>query len=103
MQAWLALVPECHAATPLDTRMPVRYTEETLNTIPEKLGTTPEDAAPRKTLSKLLEGPQKKEVQQCAKNCVATCVRGGRGALLRLLLCAHVHIGCMARLGIQHI
>lgn len=31
-------------------------------------------------LGRLLDGPKGKQVQQCARKCVPTCIRGGQGA-----------------------
>ena len=49
-------------------------------TVPQGLSSS-EDIKPKgPRLGSLLEGPKGKEVQQCARKCVPTCIRGGQGA-----------------------
>ena len=51
--------------------------------IPDRLSLSPDDAAPRRTLGKLLAGPQRREVKRCAKECVSACSSGGAGTRRR--------------------
>jgi hypothetical protein len=57
---------------------PSIFAEGPVGSVPESL-TAPKEAR-RVNLSKLLAGPDGKQIQQCAKQCVTTCVRGGAGA-----------------------
>lgn len=53
--------------------------EEYFQTVPQGLSSA--DEAPKgPRLGSLLEGPKGKEVQQCTRKCVPTCIRGGQGA-----------------------
>lgn len=53
--------------------------DEYFQTVPQGLSSADDEAkAPR--LGSLLEGPKGKDVQQCARKCVPTCIRGGQGA-----------------------
>ena len=77
------LVQTCPATSTAETTATSdvfsRYSDEAMRPIPEKLRAADEDAAPRKTLGKLLQGSQKRQVQQCAKECVGSCSSGRSG------------------------
>lgn len=47
-------------------------------TVPQGLASADSSTAPR--LGALIEGPKGKQVQQCTRKCVPTCIRGGQGA-----------------------
>lgn len=53
--------------------------DEYFQTVPQ--GLSSEDQGPKgPKLSSYLEGPKGREVQQCTRKCVPTCIRGGQGA-----------------------
>ena len=52
--------------------------EQYFETVPQGLSSSDSSTAPR--LGSLIEGPRGKAVQQCARKCVPTCIRGGQGA-----------------------
>ncbi|GAB4820899.1 hypothetical protein N2152v2_007945 [Parachlorella kessleri] len=54
--------------------------EQYFITVPQDLSSADgaRDKAPR--LGALIEGPKGKQVQQCTRTCVPTCIRGGQGA-----------------------
>lgn len=57
--------------------------EQYFQTVPKDLSQDDESSsskAQRPRLSSYLEGPKGKEVQQCARRCTSTCIRGGQGA-----------------------
>lgn len=64
----------------IETRDSERNGEEDyFQTVPQGLTSSDEEPkGPR--LGSLLEGPRGREVQQCARKCVPTCIRGGQGA-----------------------
>lgn len=46
--------------------------------VPQGLSSADSSTAPR--LGSLLEGPKGKQIQQCTRKCVPTCIRGGQGS-----------------------
>ncbi|PRW56120.1 Mitochondrial import inner membrane translocase subunit tim-10 isoform 1 [Chlorella sorokiniana] len=52
--------------------------DQYFETVPQGLDSKDSSTAPR--LGALIEGPKGKQVQQCTKKCVPTCIRGGQGA-----------------------
>ena len=53
--------------------------DQYFQTVPQ--GLSSEDQGPKgPKLSSYLEGPKGREVQQCTRKCVPTCIRGGQGA-----------------------
>lgn len=54
------------------------FEEQYFETVPQGLSSEDSSTAPR--LGSLIEGPRGKAVQQCARKCVPTCIRGGQGA-----------------------
>lgn len=57
--------------------------EQYFQTVPQGLSSedTQEQGNKRPAkLSTYLEGPKGKEIQQCARRCTSTCIRGGQGA-----------------------
>lgn len=52
--------------------------EQYFETVPQGLSSADSTTGPR--LGSLIEGPKGKQVQQCARKCVPTCIRGGQGA-----------------------
>lgn len=77
-------LPPASLASTADFTLDVRPSdndpeEQYFQTAPQSLSS--EDSAPKgPRLGSLLEGPRGKEVQQCARKCVPTCIRGGQGA-----------------------
>lgn len=63
------------AAAPVHAFGPLSSKGDNLNNIPSQLSSTGEKT--RGNLGKLLKN---KDVQDCARKCVATCIRGGGGA-----------------------
>lgn len=51
--------------------------DEYFETVPQSLSASDQEKTPR--LGSLIEGAQGKKVQQCARKCVPTCIRGGQG------------------------
>jgi hypothetical protein len=55
--------------------------DEYFETVPQGLSSSDDANEPRvPRLGSLLEGPKGKEIQQCTRKCVPTCIRGGQGA-----------------------
>lgn len=52
--------------------------DQYFETVPQGLNSADSSTAPR--LGALIEGPKGKQVQQCVRKCVPTCVRGGQGS-----------------------
>lgn len=52
--------------------------EQYFETVPQGLSSADSSTAPR--LGSLLEGPKGKQIQQCTRKCVPTCIRGGQGS-----------------------
>ncbi|BDA46217.1 hypothetical protein COCOBI_08-3090 [Coccomyxa sp. Obi] len=63
------------AAAPVQAFGSLSTSEDNLNNIPSQLSSTGEKTGGN--LGKLLKN---KDVQDCARKCVATCIRGGGGA-----------------------
>ncbi len=52
--------------------------EDYFETVPQGLASADSSTAPR--LGALLEGPKGKQITQCVRKCVPTCLRGGQGS-----------------------
>lgn len=52
--------------------------DEYFETVPQGLNSADSSTAPR--LGALLEGPKGKQITQCVRKCVPTCLRGGQGS-----------------------
>lgn len=52
--------------------------DEYFETVPQGLDSADSSQAPR--LGALIAGPKGKQIQQCTRKCVPTCIRGGQGA-----------------------
>lgn len=61
----------------------INASEQYFQTVPQGLDTEDASGQGNKSqvkLSTYLEGPRGKEIQQCARRCTSTCIRGGQGA-----------------------
>ena len=52
--------------------------DDYFETVPQGLASSDSSRAP--SLGALIKGPRGKEVQQCVRACVPTCIRGGQGS-----------------------
>jgi hypothetical protein len=72
-----------HAMEGIKIEPGVNASEQYFQTVPQGLDSDDDkdgkNSRPVK-LSTLLEGPKGKEIQQCARRCTSTCIRGGQGA-----------------------
>jgi hypothetical protein len=68
------------AVEPIKVEAGVNPTEQYFKTVKDLDSSSEDEKRPRKKLSKYLEGPRGKEIQQCARRCTSTCIRGGQGA-----------------------
>lgn len=62
--------------------------DDSIENIPGVLSSSEEDSKPLQNLSKFFKGANAKQVQDCTRQCVQSCVRGGSGALTHATLFA---------------